>query len=243
MKPFPTLISVDRWRLVVCSLLVSTLHAAQPAWWTSGNTAFIDPDASHTVIENYGPANLGQLKNVARKAKLYLDASLPGGAGNTLNALVAGFSTTNISGNYAPINLGQLKAVAKPFHDRLLSAGYDTKANLIAHGYPPDWNYPYPWNPNTAVSENYAPANLGQLKIAFSFDLGGMGSSVLVDSDNNGLPDWWETSVAGGNSGGALGDWNGDGIKNVTELISGDFYQINLHASQLEGLNLYTQIY
>jgi len=211
-------------RLCVSLLLqilgISPLFAGQPAWWTNGSTQIIDSNASHEVGENYGPANLGQLKNVAKKAKLYLDGALRGKSGMAIDAMVAGFSTTDVSENYAPVNLGQLKAVAKPFYDRLLSVGYDTRANLVAHGYPSNWSSFYPWNPGTAVSENYAPANIGQLKMAFSFDLGGMAPAILVDSDSNGLPDWWETSVAGGNSGGATGDWNGDGIRNVTELIS-----------------------
>jgi hypothetical protein len=219
----------------------SPLFAGQPAWWTNGSTQIIDSNASHEVGENYGPANLGQLKNVAKKAKLYLDDVLPGKSGTGIDAMVAGFSTTDVSGNYAPVNLGQFKAVAKPFYDRLLSAGYDTRANLVAHGYPLNWSSFYPWTPGTAVSENYAPANIGQLKMAFSFDLGGMGSSMLVDSNNNGLPDWWETSVAGGSSGGASGDWNEDGIKNVTEITAEGGSLDNFQS--VSFLKVFTSIY
>ena len=50
-------------------------------------------------------------------------------------------------------DLGQLKAVAKPFYDRLKVIGYGTKQNLIDRGYPPDWQYDYPWDPNAPVSQ------------------------------------------------------------------------------------------
>jgi hypothetical protein len=150
----------------------SIAEAASPDWWNDPATRIIDPES---VADNYAPANLGQLKHVARQAKAYFDARLLGGSGTAVPILVDGFvsGTTpdEIEANYAPLNIGQLKAVAKPFYDRLLELGYDTKAHLIAHGYPPDWAWDYPWNPGTPASENYAPANLGQLKLVFSFEI------------------------------------------------------------------------
>ena len=168
--------------------LAFTVRATDPAWWTNSATQVIDPNSDHSVSANYAPANLGQLKNVARQAKLHLDTYLPGGAGAQIGTMVSGFST-DPAVNYAPINLGQLKAVARPFYDRLGSAGYDTKANLIAHGYPTNWSFSYPWDPSTPISANYAPANLGQVKMAFSFDLAGKTASL--DGDSDGLPDAW----------------------------------------------------
>ncbi|CAN5539928.1 hypothetical protein BH09VER1_BH09VER1_23980 [soil metagenome] len=116
-----------------------------------------------------------------------------------------------ISANYGPINLGQLKAVSKPYYDLLLSYGYNTKANLIAHGAPSDWAYDYPWNPSTDVSANYAPANLGQLKLVFSFDL------TSYDADDNGIPDIWEYNHYGWYGIDPAGDDDGDGLTNLQE--------------------------
>jgi hypothetical protein len=153
---------------------LETLCAANPQWWDE----VIDTNASHAASENYVPANLGQLKNMAAHAEEHLD-TLPGGPGDEVEHMVYSFSHINLGDNYAPINLGQLKAIAKPFYDRLIQAHFDTIANLKSHGYPSTWTSPYPWDPNTPASENYALANLGQLKMAFSFDLAN-------------LPDWWK---------------------------------------------------
>ncbi len=200
---------------------ISALYAPPPSWWSAPETTVLD---SEREAENYAPANLGQLKHVAKQAKEYLDASLPGGAGIGVTSLVESFEPRSGQGysqqqiddliqeNYAPANLGQLKAIAKPFYDRLLELSYDTKANLIARGYPGNWAYPYPWNPSTPVTENYAPANLGQLKMTFSFDLGDD-----RDSPANGLPDWWERHYLSTTGVDPNGDSDGDGISNLLE--------------------------
>ncbi len=129
--------------------------ASSPSWW--GFT--VNPD----VNSNYAPANLGQLKYMAAKAKMHLDASLFGGAGSDIDDLIAGFGPANgstytqaeLDANYAPANLGQIKYVARPFYDRMNAAGFD------AIGYPKTnrglseaWAYAYPWNPSTAVDDN-----------------------------------------------------------------------------------------
>ncbi len=182
-------------------LAISVSFAASPQWWSDTETKILDAEAD---AENFAPANLGQLKYVAKKAKAHLDARLPGGSGSAITNLVNSFeprlgqSYTQqqidefVSDNYSPINLGQLKAVAKPFYTRLQEAGYDTKKNLINRGYPSSWAFDYPWDPQTPIEENYAPANLGQLKMVFSFDL-------LYDGDvpPNGIPDWWEEHYFG----------------------------------------------
>lgn len=223
--------------------LIATAHAADPVWWTNSTTHVIDPSADHSTSANYAPANLGQLKNFATQAKTYLDNNLSGGAGQAITTMVSGFSVDPTL-NYAPANLGQLKAVARPFYDRLLSAGYDTRANLIARGYSSGWTSYYPWDSATPTSENYAPANLGQIKMVFSFEVTDLAAGTLVDSNSNSLPDWWESTVAGGNSGGPTGDWNSNGIKNVTELVSTSGTEVMPSAdnSSVE-LGLFTEIW
>lgn len=216
--------------LGIFTLALATLLAAQPpGWWSSSSNPVVDPNATTSgVDQNYAPANLGQLKFIAKQAKLHLDANLNGGSGSAINSLVSGFTPQQgvsytqaeldalRAANYAPINLGQLKAVAKPFYDRLGAVGYDTKANLIAHGYPATWAYVYPWDPATPVAENYAPANIGQLKMAFSFSLTGF------DSDQDGLPDAWELAhgfdPTDSADGAVTADADGDGLSNLDEF-------------------------
>ena len=200
------------------------LLAVAPSWWSDTGTQILEEEGSE---ENYAPANLGQLKHVAKMAKEHLDESVAGGAGSTITTMVAGFEPRAGMGytqpqidvflaeNYAPINLGQLKAVAKPFYDRLKEAGYDTKANLIARGYPGGWEFDYPWDPETALEENYAPANLGQLKMVFSFDL------ASYDTDLDGLPDEWEEVYIGDTYSDGEEDLDGDGLTNWEEFQNG----------------------
>jgi|GEM_PF-5040968 len=159
--------------------LAATVRASDPAWWTNSTTQVIDPNADHSTSANYAPANIGQLKNFAAQARNYLDWNFAGGAGDEIETMVNGFST-DPSVNYAPANIGQLKAVARPLYDRLIALGYNTTQNLKDHGYPSSWTSAYPWDTNHLVptSENYAPANIGQLKSVFSF--GSMNFSVQV---------------------------------------------------------------
>lgn len=200
------------------------LLAAPPAWWTEEDTRIIHPTAIPSVEANHAPVLVGQLKNVAKQAKIYLDATLPGGAGWQINALIESFEPENgisftaaeLQENHAPVNLGQLKAVAKPFYDRLLDAGYDTKGNLIDRGYPISWSANYPWLSTTSTAENRLAANIGQLKLVFSFDLtGGMN---LADADGDGLPDTWEARYFPNTNVLPNADPDGDGLTNLQEF-------------------------
>jgi len=159
-----------------------------PTWWTdtTNGTAIINPSATPN---NYGVLNLGQLKFTAYQARNYLNQQFgpAGGAGAAIDALVANF-TANTSTNFAPATLGQLEYVAKPFYDRLNFLGFDTKSSLELHGYTDAfWTNPtqtiapfYPWHlPPGSGDAGYTDwqnqllslVNLGQLKMAFSFDL------------------------------------------------------------------------
>ena len=67
--------------------------------------------------------------------------------------MIAGYSTTN---NYLVVNIGQVKFCASNFYARLIDEGY-TNA--------------YPWTETTADDNDYAVANIGQVKNVFNFDL------------------------------------------------------------------------
>ena len=53
-----------------------------PDWWSDEDTEIL---ASGVTEANYSPANLGQLKHVAKQAKKHMDETLPGGAGSTIH--------------------------------------------------------------------------------------------------------------------------------------------------------------
>jgi hypothetical protein len=141
--------------------------AAPPGWWADRQV--LDSNATKN---DYGPASQGQLKNIATRAYEELQTKLPTSTwnspeGQALAGLVASWNPTQ-GNNYTPVNQGQLKAVAKIFYDVLILQGYATG---------------YPWTDTTADDANYAPANIGQVKNVFAFDLGGSS----IDSDGNGL--------------------------------------------------------
>src|SRR5690625_745907 len=189
---FASILLLAKFLMTLVSL--ASAHPSTPGWWENPSTAIIDSEA---VVNNYAPVNLGQLKHVAAMAREHLDEKLSavGGAGSSVNALIDNFDIET-SANFSPVNLGQLKAVAKPFYDRLIQVGYDTRGNLQARGYGSEWLEDYPWDPNTLPSENYAPANIGQLKMVFSFDLSDF-SPDPGGTDPYGIPDAWKVAYFG----------------------------------------------
>lgn len=202
-------------KVLLFLLFASPLLASPPPWWndTANGTAILVPGATPN---NSGPVNQGQLKNVAKKAALYLDLSLLGyGAKGRIRGLVDGFQPS--SNDLSPVNLGQLKAVAKPFYTRLHNLGFNTKQSLQSHGAS-GWAFDYPWNPSTTKETNLVPANIGQLKWVFSFNLSGFG---IVDTDGDKLPDAWETTVGldpNDPDDASDSDVDSDGIPDVWEI-------------------------
>ena len=120
--------------------------------------------------DNYKPIVIGQLKHTFKQAVAYMNDSIVGGAGRELNEFVVSLDTDS-SLNYKVANLGQFKFLTKKIYKRLLAVGFDTKQNLIDHGIGSGYISNYPWDSSTPVSQNYKPAIIGQLKLAFSFSL------------------------------------------------------------------------
>ena len=152
-------------------ILHSTFLFAQgPAWWYQRGAV----DAN-LPTNDYALITQGQLKWMAASACAEMEAYF--GAGPTIPALIAAFSSAN---NYYPANLGQVKYVAQPFYDRL----YDLNlTNTLPSGMP---GY-YPWS-NSSSTNDFALANIGQVKYVFSFD-------SAVDSDGDGASDWQEAEL------------------------------------------------
>jgi RHS repeat-associated protein len=137
--------------------------AHYPDWWFerdviarlpahATNSTPVWPD-HYPLADDYAAVNKGQLKHIAKQAYEELVAKLPSGAGPVLDA--AWLSPLVGTDDYNAINLGQLKTVAAPFYDRLIAEG-------LANSYP--------WQ-GGGTADDYALANLGQLKFTFSLKL------------------------------------------------------------------------
>jgi hypothetical protein len=177
-----------------------------PGWWfehdvirrTDTNVTSPSWPTHYPAVDDYVIVNQGQVKHIASKAYAEFNLRLPGGAGTNLTALINSFTTNN---NYDVANIGQLKAVAEPFYARLIEVGYAAT------------------NPWTSGTDDYAAANVGQLKNLFGFDLTALAGE---------LPEWWQLYYFGeiGINPGA--DADGDGDTNFEEYEDGgnpdDYY-------------------
>jgi len=181
-----------------------------PAWWFGRSVIVpLNPTdstpnwpGSYPTSDDYAVINQGQLKNFATQAYNELQAHAPSwvwstSQGAALSNLITNWNPAN-GDAYAVVNLGQLKTVAQPFYDVLIQIGY-TNA--------------YPW---TGVgADDYSVANIGQAKNLFSFDVG-------LDSDNNGLPDWWEMKYFGQTGNGSSSDPDGNGLTLLQDYQQGN---------------------
>lgn len=148
---------------------------------------------------DFSIANQGQAKQIAQQAYLEFNDKL-GGASPAISNLVSSFSNTD---NYSVLNQGQLKNVGVSFYDQLNDLH-------LTNAWPQGMTVgPYPWSGSTQAPQDYAAANVGQLKYIFSFDL---------DHDSDGLPDWWEEHYGMLNP---LDDEDDDGWTNVQEYQRG----------------------
>ncbi|EIQ01745.1 hypothetical protein OpiT1DRAFT_00319 [Opitutaceae bacterium TAV1] len=205
-----------------------SLFGQAPDWWTQQGV--IDPAATP---DDYAAANIGQLKHIATQAAAEMNARLPGGAGEDINALVTSWQQPPAEGvtrdDYAAVNLGQLKAVAKLFYDRLAAAGYG--------GPPLADGQPYPWPSDASGADTYALANIGQLKHVFSFSIPSEPPG-FVDTDGNGIDDNWELAHFGHIGIDPTADPDGDGLSNLAEYLADTSPQVAAHVVSPISINL-----
>ncbi|MCC5842263.1 MAG: hypothetical protein JJT96_19260 [Opitutales bacterium] len=166
-----------------CLGFISSRGATEPGWWSAYGVL----DASQSG-DNYSPVNVGQLMHIASRSKAYFDDELPGGSGTAVNTLVLSFGSGPNIENYAPANVGQLKQVVFTFYQRLA----EVFPHAVAEGVFFDGDFLattglsiIPWMEADA-SENWQPANVGQLKLVFSFNI------AFLQSAEGILPAWWK---------------------------------------------------
>jgi hypothetical protein len=113
---------------------------------------------------DYALANQGQVKHFALAAIREMDRHFAhlGGAGTKLHRLETALRAgpTAQTNDYAVVTNGQLKALTAPLYDRLLQLKY--RGAPLTSG-----TYPWVNSPNSA--NDYAAANIGQVKNLFGF--------------------------------------------------------------------------
>lgn len=208
--------------ILICAWISTSfcfLLGSPPQWW-------IDRGVIDTSLNpsNYDAVNLGQAKWVTKKAIEELDEELDSidGATFTLDDLLDSQLSAD---DYAPLNLGQLKHLSHKFYDRLVEVGFTD--DPVNSGHPKG----YPWTESTGDDSNSSPANLGQLKYVFSWDLDTFTPplpGVGTDWDHDGLDDGWELIIVGFDASietiGEVfpeGDYDGDGYLESEEYGTG----------------------
>ncbi|MCW1885038.1 DUF1800 family protein [Luteolibacter flavescens] len=152
-----------------------------PAWWFERDVIKrLDPPAAtplwasghYPASDDFATVNEGQLKTMVAAAVAEMNSRLPDevdgagtsdGAGRALNNLVASWNAAPAPGitreDFAAVNVGQLKAVSSMIYGRLRAVGY------------PDLSF---WSNVLGNANDYAAANLGQVKYLLSFDPSGL---------------------------------------------------------------------
>ena len=153
-----------------------------PAWWQIPTEGSLElAYALGTPEADYSPVAVGQLKYLAAKARDELDAVLApvGGAGPEITAMVNAFSSGAPS-DHGVANLGQLKYLSSKFFDRFAAIGFAPGSAGWPTGMTLNPSTGYPWAQNITPT-NAAPANLGQAKNLFSWDLSKEPPVLTVD--------------------------------------------------------------
>jgi len=189
---------------------------------------------------------VGQLKHVATQAKTYLNQRLAQGrgAGEAIEIACASFQNSE---NYAPVSVGQLKYVASLFYDRFEAIHYNwywqegpsgTSQLGVAFSK-------YPWDLDE-MGDNHAPANIGQLKYLFSFDLRDVSPTdfLKINNDGDNIPDWLEWDLINTDPDDLVrstaditndGDYDKDGRSNAAEMSATQQTRIDGVDSDLDG--------
>ena len=183
--------------------MFSLASASIPGWWQTRPVVEQGVDTNDFAI-----ANLGQLMNIAYQAyeemeDVYAHA---GGAGQGVRQVMTN-DFAGVSNAFSALNLGQLKKVAQPYYDRLIEFGEAVD---------------YPWS-STSVTNDYALANIGQVKHLFSFD-------VLVstnsDFDADGMADLWEVQI--------INAYPHDGLDVIQDILPTDDFDQDLVSNLAE---------
>jgi hypothetical protein len=234
--------------VIIGVLNIQLAFAAPPMWWTNRQVRSLDESSNPVPAADFAPANLGQLKNIARKAYDELKESLQPDVwstpeGQAIVTLIAGwYEDPNLQipkpdKDFAMINQGQLKYVARRFYDLLGNQGIDV-SSLVGEGMGDWW---YPWTETTSDDADHAVATLGQLKHVFSFGL---------DADQDGLSDWWEIRLVDARSDDAItsvdqilpnDDFDGDGLTNLQEYKARTDATLYSQDVTLDGLQFWAK--
>jgi hypothetical protein len=145
--------------VILSALLVATTALAFPSWWISRGVV-----NHENQPDDFAVINQGQLKNLAKAAHLEMQAQA--GSGVELDAMIQAWQNGSNADDYSAVTVGQLKTVARKFYDRLLATGKIDALPL--------------WLVTLNGSDDYAVANIGQAKQAFSFWFCGQKAGVLI---------------------------------------------------------------
>jgi hypothetical protein len=163
---------------------------------------------------------------VSAVAELDNDLAQFGGAGSQLDNLASMLSgTTSQTSDFSALNQGELKNLAQPFYDRLLALGYTGR---------PFTSGTYPWATSTGPVTDFALANIGMLKYAFSFD-------VTYSTSGSSIPDWWIDKYFPGGVGytgtGGYVAWSGSQVTFQTAYQNG-WNPLNFYSGQTVHLTI-----
>jgi hypothetical protein len=199
-----------------------------PAWWYNEGLV------TSGTINDYAIANIGQAKNFTLAAinEIAFDLLQFGGTNAQLNALNNQLLTNEANGvsslnDFAVVNAGQLKTLTQPIYDRLLQIGYFAQPV----GSDTTTSGTYPWAISGAGSANdYAAANVGQLKYLFSFD---PDYSATGDS----IPDWWKNlyQIPSTITSGSFTSWSNNEVT-YQQMYAQGANPTNFYGTQTPGL-------
>jgi len=204
--------------LIASVAQAQTQTASVPSWWTEG----VDPVLLATATSNnYGVANVGQTKWMALNAYIALGEVIPG-LGSGVESELEELTDFSVPGTQeafeahrAMLNVGQLKALGAPFYNWIHPVAPDwlegeREANETDQG-----SGHYPWGSSYGEENNYAVANIGQLKAVFSLRFHESG-------DEDKVPDLFEHFAYGDASlDGATTDYDKDGSFDEEEFDDG----------------------